>query len=463
MTNLPLKIVECLNASRDSGILIWLFNIGAERYWHQSPAAVVDRSEDALVGRMEEMNLLLCRTQDIMIMREYPDREFLDRLRSTGFAVPEIVVPDPSDPYTPISELVLRDAKLLARIAEIARANDDVYLIPYAVTHLEEQIASRCSLRVVGGPSSISKIVNNKIHSRELALSLNMPVCEGEICASIEEVRQAYRRLKSGSPGFEKVIIKEPHGASGKGLYIVDNDGMLEPLLLRLARASRKLSDPQWLVEGWHASKADINYQLFIAESGEVDVFSVKRQLLTGTVYIGSKMPADLTPEESERYRAYGRQIGKELHDLGYTGIASIDSIITAEGETIVPIVEINGRFTLSTYISFAGEALGGTALLSRYFKLVTGASLSYGELCERLDREGLLFKRDMGEGVLPYTSGTLPARFDQAKGGYPGRLFVLIAAKEWSRTLAYNERLERFVHALSQSANKEAKQWKLV
>ncbi|MFC7559341.1 hypothetical protein ACFQY3_10695 [Paenibacillus farraposensis] len=38
MTTKTIHLVEALANERDHGVLIWLFNIGAEQVWHPSPA-----------------------------------------------------------------------------------------------------------------------------------------------------------------------------------------------------------------------------------------------------------------------------------------------------------------------------------------------------------------------------------------------------------------------------------------
>jgi hypothetical protein len=432
--------------NRDFGVVIWLFNIGAERYWHQAPTGIVDRSEDMLVNRMEDMNLLLCRRQDYMIVREAPDPAFLNRLRQFGFEIPNFLVPNPTDPLTPISELVLADQALLAKLKQIAAEEQNVYFMPFAVTRLEEQIAEACGLQLIGGPAEASRVINDKIHSRSVAVAGGMPVCKGRVCTTVDEVRQTYQELTSEAPYFEKVIVKEPQGASGKGLYIIENESMLSSLLVRLGRTARK-GGAQWLVEGWYPCKADINYQLYVSPEGDVDVYSFKQQILNGTVYIGSRMPANLTESELQQYRDYGLKIGEQLHKIGYSGVASIDSIITTEDE-IIPIIEINGRFTLSTYISFVDSLLGVDCLFARYVKLATDSPVTYEDVCRLLERENLLFNRQTGEGVLPYTSGTLPTRFDEAKNCYPGRLFILVLANDWGRIDKLNRQLEQLLAA---------------
>ncbi|MEW9699660.1 peptide ligase PGM1-related protein [Paenibacillus sp. SI8] len=442
-------LVNYLTTQRDKGILIWLLNIGAEKYWNRVSAGVVDQNEDMLVNRVEEMNLLLCREQDVLILRKLPDVSYLNALQELGFSIPRMLIVEGDDLLTPISELVLQDKGLQQQLIDISSEREDVYFVPYAVTRLEEQIAENCGLRLIGASSEVNAAVNDKIFNREIAERLELEVCEGKICANVQEIREEYDRLVSSSPAFEKVIIKEPHGASGKGLYIIDSEDKLSSLLGRLARSSRNNPDSKWLVEGWYQKEADVNYQIYIAPDGSVDVFSIKQQILRDTVYIGSKVPADLNDDTLQAYKSYGEKIGAYLFGMGYTGVAGIDSIITSE-HTIIPIIEINGRFTLSTYISFIAHVLEEGKVFSRYLKVLSEQPIAYKELKEALEENGILYDRKSGEGVIAYTSGTLPSRRDAGSGKYTGRLFVLIIAKEWDTNERYSTKLEEVVDSLS-------------
>lgn len=438
----PFNLISWLTEDRGSGIIVWLLNIGAEKYWNPVQPGVIDRSEDRIVGRVEEMNLLLCREQDILILREQPDPFYLAKLQEWGFTIPRIWVPRQTDPWTPISELVLQDEQLLLELAEVAEEKDDVWFVPYAVTRLEEQISARCGLRLAAASSSVNAAVNDKIFNREIAVTLELPVCQGHVCNSADEIRQTYMELTEKPPFFDRVIIKEPFGASGKGLYIVDSLDKLNPILLRVARFSKNNPQARWLVEGWYNKQADVNYQLYVSPDGTVDVFSIKQQVLRDTVYIGSKMPVQLEKDIMESYREYGEAIGRYLFSIGYTGVAGVDSIITTDG-TNIPIIEINGRFTLSTYISFLESVIGEVNVFSRYFKLVTDEPVDFRALCEELEQEQLLYRPETGEGVLVYTAGTLPTIRDEGSGKFPGRIFTLIISRDWSQVEAYSSRLE--------------------
>lgn len=443
------NLIRYVTKDRDKGIIVWLCNIGAEKYWNKTGSGIVDINEDIPVNRIEEMNLLICREQDIIILRKMPDQKYLSDLKGLGFSIPSILTPENADLLIPVSELVVKDEKLLQRLKEIASGNQNVYFVPYAVTYLEEEIAEKAGLRLMGAPSHVNARINDKIFNREVSEKLGFNVCKGKICGSVDEIRQEYEELTGSKPFFEKVIVKEPNGASGKGLYIIENRDKLEPGLRMIARFSRGRTNPKWLVEGWYNKKLDINYQIYVSPGGEVEVFSVKQQLLRDTVYIGSVLPPDIEADIMDSYMEYGRKVGKYLFEMGFTGVAGIDSIITDRDE-IIPIIEINGRFTLSTYISFLEQNLGGKKILSRYFRLLPDNAVGYEDICRALDREGILIEPGQKEGVLVYTAGTLPYRLNEGSDYYVGRVFVLVVSDSREKINEYNLKLEKVIHSFS-------------
>lgn len=443
------NLIQYLTTKRDKGVLIWLCNIGAEKYWSNMNTGVVDRNEDIIVNRIEEMNLLICREQDIIILRKRPDEKYLDVLKKMGYSIPRILTPKNADLLTPISELVQKDEELITELKTIASQEKEVYFSPYAVTYMEEKIAEMAGLKILGAPSEVGSKINDKIFNREISEKLNFAVCEGKVCYSIDEIREEYERLTSKELNFSKVIIKEPNGASGKGLYIISDKEKLESNLRVIARFARKKTDPKWLVEGWYDKKADLNYQIYIAPNGDVDVFSIKQQLLNDTVYIGSKIPADLDDEILNSFKQFGEKIGKYLYEIGYTGVAGVDAIITAN-DVIIPIIEINGRFTLSTYISFINNQIKDIKVLSRYFRLISETPVSYEDLMNEIDKKGILLKPGEREGAFVYTSGTLPTVLPEGQDKYMGRVFAFIASDSWDKINEYSSKLDDVIQSIS-------------
>lgn len=443
---LDVNWLTALSTDRDRYVFVWLFNIGAEEIWHPGSRAVADPAEQIVVNRMEDMNLLLCRSQDIIVLREQPQPHFLKMLQHIGFDIPRIEVPEPSDPLTPITELVLADEELLQRLRIASEEAGGAYLVPYAVTWKEEEVAERGSLTLLGADAELCARVNDKIFSRRLAEHLGFPVTEGAVCRNETEIQEACDRIAAAATGPVRFIIKQPHGASGKGMFLVEDLSRLNTILNVMKRfAGRNSLAGGWLVERWYGKQLDLNYQIYISPEGEVTMFSLKVQQLAGTVYTGSRMPAELGKGLEEQVLSYAEQLGSSLCAAGYFGIASIDGFVDEDG-LLFPVIEINGRFTLSTYISFVSAVLGERKFLSRYYRVVSNEPLTYESLCALLRENRLLYGPEHREGVMVYTAGTLsPAHLKQ---GFINRIFALIVTDSWEGAEDYARRLEQLFAA---------------
>ena len=350
----------------DETRVVWLFNIGLEAYWNGEQATIKDAKGDVVVNHMEEMNLLITRPQDIMILRTKPDEAYLKELEARGFTLPTIVTPSVEDETRGISYLVTEDEALIVQIKELLSDTEDKIFVPYGVTTIEENIARQLGLTLFGSPNDINKAINDKIFSRKFALEHGMAVSAGEIVSSLEELEKVAADYLGK---YGRIIIKEPCGASGKGLWIVDSERKLKTTMMVIKRFFKDATDRQWLVEQWCDKLCDLNYQVYVGMDGTVEVFSIKEQLCNDVVYIGSVMPPRFSKELQEECVRCGEIIGKGLHEMGYVGILGIDAMILKDG-TLIPIIEINGRHTLSTYISFLPDRHPGKQLFSFYHQL---------------------------------------------------------------------------------------------
>jgi len=290
----------------------------------------------------------------------------------------------------------------------------------------------------------VNKNINNKIINRKIAKDLKINVCMGGVCSTSDDIEKTYDELLGHKDKFEKVVIKRPTGASGKGIYIIENKSKLRLYLKRILKINSEPKN-QWLVEGWYRKKHDLSFQIYISEQGNVEVFSLKEQILNDAVYIGSKFPAELEVKDIMSIKEYAYKIGKYIFNMGFTGIAGVDSIITADG-TIIPIIEINGRMTLTTYLSYVGKTLNQKCYMSRYIRVGTSKPFPYSEITKVFKDEGILMDQASKKGVLIYNSRTLPSDEAINEGLYIGRIFVIIAGENWTEVDEYNKKLDKCV-----------------
>lgn len=412
--------------------VIWVFNIGVEKYWNPI-GGVVDKKEDIVVNHSEEMMLLLAKSQDIVILRRKPSEEYLRNLKEKGASEPLILCPKNEDEEKGISELILADEDLLNKIRDIA-SKDHVVFLPYGISYLEEEIAAKCNIPLVGGSERLCKEINDKIYARQIAQELGFLTSNGYVCKTQDEITKAYYEL---SQQYKKIIIKMPCNASGKGMWIVEDESRFKTIQRIISRYSRDSKEQMWLVEGWLEKEMDFNCQLFVSKLGDVEVFSIKEQVTTDTVYVGSVFPPRMTEEQKKMIYECGMKIGKYLYEHSYSGVFGVDGLIMKNG-SVVPIIEINGRFTLSSYVLFFERLFPQIQFYSFYKRFSAKQSFSYEDIVSSL-KENNLFMNEHGKGIFLYTAATL----DVEKIGNICRSFCIIGGDNMNEIDELYERFE--------------------
>ncbi len=409
----------CLFEMKREDAFCWLFNIGIEEEWTKGRFSVKNVEEQRAIQHMEESLLLLAKRQDIVILRRMPETDFLYELEEIGFELPHILCPMGIDYFKTITELVLEDESLLSILRDLSKGKV-YYLVPYGVTKREEKLSELTGMKIKGSKSEIVRKTNSKLYARRLAEELGMACPKGIVCHSIGEIKDAWTRLQRE---FSKVIVKQLYGASGQGLFLVDNGVKLKRILYALNRFATK--NDRWIVEGWYEDKVDLNAQLFLHDNGGVEVLSIKRQILNNTVYRGSMFPVSISEENLEHYQNKLLIVGNALYEEGVRGVVGMDSIIT--NNVIYPIIEINVRFTLSTYLGFLPRIFEKCFFQSMYYRIFIHDSFDWRNLLEQTKKRGIYFDKNEKRGVFFYNYACMNSKCVSGIG----RLFVIAVAKQ--------------------------------
>ena len=433
------NLLDHIRNRDEQSVVVWLFNIGTEKVWKKGNSkGVSDKNENIIVNHIEEINLLITRRQDYIILRKKPNLEFLSDLIDYDMEIPNMLFPSVEDESKSISELVLADDKLIQDLSDIAK-KQKVYFVPYGVSVYEEEIAKKSGMHLVGGTHEKSCIVNDKIFSKQISRDLNLPAAEDRVCSTLDEIKEAYEELKKK---HSKIIIKMPCNSSGQGMWIVDSEKKLKTVCLIITRLMKDRKNEKWLVEGWIDHKIDLNIQIYVSESGYVDVFSVKEQIIDGTLYTGSVMPPRISKENYDCCVAYAKKIGTELYNKGYSGVFGIDALIDND-DRVVPIIEINGRFTLSTYLSFLLYKFHNKKIIAFYKRIKTQSDRHYSDLIDRMKDNSILF--DGTEGVMVYNSATTNS--DLAENHI--RVFYVAIADKYDKAFYLSDKMSEICQEL--------------
>ncbi|MEV5575045.1 ATP-grasp domain-containing protein [Spirillospora sp. NPDC052269] len=391
-------------------------------------------TSSALVNRMEEFTLLLGGPDDHVLLKEASDPAYLDHLAELGIELPRILCAARHDPQRTVTQDVLDDPALVAELTDLAARG--AWLLTHGTSDLEEELARRTGLPLVGPDAATCRTVNSKIYSRRVAADTGLRQAEGWVAETAGEFEAIAAEAKGLLASGRTVVAKDAFGVSGKGILVVRDEQRLDRLATMVRRRAFKHEEDRvaLLLEEWVAKKADLNYQFTIARSGEVRFDFVKEALTEGGVHKGHRIPARLDETQVAELRKAAQVLGERLSADGFHGVVGVDAMVDPDGG-IYPVVEINARSNMSTYQLRLQELfLGpGRVALARQYPLRLGRPLPYAALRRLLD--GLLFVKGGGEGLIVNNFATVNAA-GPAEGAHPveGRLHGLLIAGDRHR-----------------------------
>ncbi len=429
-----------------SGRFVWLSNFEAERFW-SSPSDVhlpqfSQPEQVAIANRLEEMSLFVAEYPDYLILREPSDPDYLEYLTADlGLRLPTIITPSSAEKEKAISQLVLSSPEFCARLSTLNGTNDNVWLLPFGKTRLEEEIAEATGISVLEPPASVCERINSKIYSRRMSKRLGLKTIAGWECESLQDIENAFEDAGDDLSSGCKYVLKESMGVSGKGLFLVDGPAKVQHITKLLKRKAKADSLFSFVVEKWVDKLKDINYLIFVSGSGLVRLLSIKEIVTEGGVHMGHRFPVQLSDRQLETYEEAAQLIGQNLFRDGFVGIAGIDSIIGAEGD-VYPLLEINARFNMSTY-HLGIEKLGapGFKAIAKYYPLSLRKRLDFTILKNHI-RCHLFKNGGNGYGAIIQNFATVNVNCKDDGEPFPGRLYVLIIEKSFEQAALLDQQL---------------------
>ncbi|MFE0171829.1 ATP-grasp domain-containing protein [Streptomyces sp. NPDC059002] len=423
--------------------LVFLGNFEVEEVWARGEHTLPRFSAatgSAVVNRMDEFALLLAGKGDHVVLKAPPDPGYLAYLEGLGLDLPVLHTVAAQDTQRTVTEDALADPALLAALGELA--GQGATLVPHGVSVVEEELARSAGLPLAGPGADVCKAVNSKIYSRRVADGLGLRQPRGWTCESLDELAEALDHARGLLAEGRRAVVKEAFGVSGKGIVVLDNERWIERVL-RMVRQRVERSGQQriaFVVEEWVPHSGDLNYQFTVGPEGDVHFDFVKRAVTEGGVHKGHRMPARLTPAQSDPLRDAAAGIGARLARDGYTGVVGVDALLDTEGG-VYPVIEINARNNMSTYQVRLQERFvdDGRCALARHYPLRLTRPLSFDALADLL--RGLLLEQTGGSGLLVNNFATVNAGHAVRPGEpFDGRLYGLVVADSVAELAALDD-----------------------
>ena len=389
-----------ITSNDKTAVCVWWFNVDQDKQWDVSESFLLPRvssMDKKIIYGMEQLLLLLVCADDYVLLRRKPELAIIENIKKIRNELPQIIVLDKCEQNEQISEFILSDTKTISFIKNLT-TKSNVYLIPYAVFSVEEEIAEVTGATLIGPKLELAQWLNSKINSRNIAKRLGFSLTEGYECCTLEEILNAINSVK-GDANDINIVLKDAYGSSGNGFFRIKNESdifLLEFLVKKMGECKRNFNV---LVEIWYENKVDINYQFFISENS-ITRMVLSYQYVQDGIYNGTQIiNAESNPGIS-KIDEYIKKIGTFLQRCGYRGLCSIDAIWINK-EIFIPIIEVNGRFSLSSYISCLDFGVD-KIVVSRYYDVSSKNTLE--SILQLLKQNKLLYDEKKKEGIIIYS-----------------------------------------------------------
>lgn len=280
-----------------------------------------------------------------------------------GLGEVEILEPAPSNAMNSLAARCARDPRVIERLAQCARRNGGLNIVPYmgtgGVWALAGAVAARTDapVRVAAPPPRLVRRVNDKIwFSRcvdHLIGTRAVPAVETAAGSAMLAAKVAAFARSHAS-----VAVKLPDSASSKGNLVFDAASLAPQPLARLRRhLLERMRRAGWrddfpvLVTAWEKPVlASPSVHLWIPEQGTGDpiVEAVFDQHLIGAggEFAGAA-PSTLPSAWQRRLGCEAALLGAVFQDLGYFGRCSFDAIVVGSDLERAGLhwIECNGRW----------------------------------------------------------------------------------------------------------------------
>lgn len=395
---------------------IWICNLGIENLWDNS--FDTSANTNLVLNNIAELSFLLAKEQDYVILHKEPEMSYIESLRDLGFPVSKYIVLN-SFEYSSINELIYKNIN-----KNIEPSN--YCLIAYAADEKIKEYADLNGYSCLYFNDNL-RFKNNKIHIRDLLISNGINYPKSFIVEDLVQLEKEFDKLRN--LGFERTILKKPYGASGKGLFILDDKKQINSCY----RYYMKKSNTSAILEGYYENALNFSYQIYINEDGEINLFFISDQIIKQLVYSGSYFPTRLEEKYTGLITESAECIGKILYDDGIRGVVGIDGIIV-NGE-IFPAIDVNVRFTMSTYFTKMQSILGNELKYQTAIRdLFVDESLTYEKLKNLMIEKNIYYNKAKNNGVFIMLSGPLPREKNKQTGKYQGRIYSIAIGNEWSQ-----------------------------
>ncbi|WP_100444590.1 preATP grasp domain-containing protein [Glycomyces xiaoerkulensis] len=434
---------------------VYLGNFDVEEQWARGEPglpAPSTRGAAAVAAATGELALLIAAESDLAVLKHAPEPEMLQQLEHVGLAPPRIAVPEAMEPERPVTLDALDSPDLLGRLSD--EATGGARLNPHGYSEDEARLCDATGLGIPMRDPDIAKRVNGKVFSRRLCAELDIASPPGWECETIDELTGLADQVRSHLDAGRPVGFKASYGVSGKGIMVCEHSGRFDQLLRLLTRRAERSGDGriEAVIESWQDKETDLNYHFTVADDGTVEFDFVLEAITENGTHRGHRLPDSQPRRIREALTECAHRIGARLAGEGYRGPVGVDAIICRDG-TLYPVIEINARNNMSTYLAGIAtrlEAAGSTGVAVQ-IDLPLTRRVPYREVGGAL--ADLALDADWRRGFLVTCAATLNAAAPSAGDRFKGRLHGLVAGRDAADAAEVERQVRKRLGAMGEAS----------
>lgn len=316
----------------------------------------------------------------------------------------------------------------------------DAKLQVFFPTEFEQRLAEILQIPLHGNYQFSSRY-GVKSGGRSLAHKANVPIPEGYICNTRDEIKNAVNELLEKYP---TVVLKHDNSFSGYFSKRMTKDQLAElnQNIDEISAGNFTEGKDIVVAEGWLKSKASLCAHIEIVEGQNPVICAGWQQVIEddGISYMGAG-PLRLSQKAFDSFYGQVKQFAQALKEEGAVGSFGPDFLITADDETHVEpdssvLIELNARIPYTAVpLEIVKDVRGkiGAGFLAKHIHVKSGTKIE--EILRLLaDNNLLITKKDTQiQGVVPYNVGVLPW----------GIFDVVAMANSWEETQAVMKQVD--------------------
>lgn len=369
--------------------------------------------------------LWLMKAGDIIVLPRPISKEYLSyvcQLLNIDIKSIQIIIPNLNKGgQAQLTFDVLRNHELINDIKRAMVGRQNWKIIPYyydrSVAWLTEAlcIETNCDENSFFMQAGAEQF-NSKADFRRLAIGNGIPIAEGSICYSKQEL---YFAVRKNIDITGTVILKQNRQAGGDGNSVITKNKINIPIgasaVYQMIDSSdlNRLLDELWVqktdshnscivVEAYYINKKVYYTELAIAQAFAKPCLLNFGEMRMAPLWYGFKIPGNSLNEIQLAHLIHGStQLVNAVAQTGYVGKVNCDAVLTDDNKIF--FTEINGRLGGCTHIDVLARNLLGDDYMNN-FVLLSGNQLpcqNFNLLIDAMHNARLHFSQDKHSGII--------------------------------------------------------------